>query len=133
MEKMFDVVCISVFNVVCISIFNVAYRFKISWPKYLFLWCLFWTIKWVQKGVYRKRGVFFTMRLIEIVPGCSMIYCSCRIYVCLSLTYKISAVWLVEKSTILTLLNFRPQCCTLCQTTTTTTKFNFPGAKNFVN
>ena len=36
-KKMFDVVCIGILNVVCISIFDVAYKFKISRLKYLFL------------------------------------------------------------------------------------------------
>ena len=60
-KKMFDVVY-KHHVVVCISIFNVAYKFKISRPKYLFLRCLFLTIKRVQKGVYTN-DCFFTVRL----------------------------------------------------------------------
>ena len=58
--------CISVFSVVCISFFDVAYKFKISRPKYLFLWCLFLTIKWVQKRVHRKRVFFLLWNFIEM-------------------------------------------------------------------
>ena len=42
----------------CISVFNIVYKFKIVRSKYLFLWCLFLSMKRVQKGVYRN-GVFF--------------------------------------------------------------------------
>ena len=45
--------CVSVFDIVYKYFYDV-YKFKISRPKYLFLWCLFLAIKWVQKGVYRK-------------------------------------------------------------------------------
>ena len=38
--------------------FDVEYKFKISGPKYLFLWCLVLTKKWVQNSVYRN-GFFF--------------------------------------------------------------------------
>ena len=58
MEKMIHVVCINVFNVMCISVFNVAYKFKISRPKYLFSMMSFFSYKmgskWVQNGIYRK-------------------------------------------------------------------------------
>ena len=69
---MFDVAYISIFDVVC-KRFDVEYKFKISRPKYLFLWCLFLTKKWVQNGVYRN-VFFFTMGLIESVPGRSILY-----------------------------------------------------------
>ena len=57
LEKMLDAVY-KHHAVVCISIFDVAYKFNISGPKYLFLWCLFLAIKWVQNGVNRNGGVF---------------------------------------------------------------------------
>ena len=37
--------------------FDVKYKFKISRPKYIFLWCLFLTKKWIQNWVYKN--VFF--------------------------------------------------------------------------
>ena len=52
--------------------FDVEYKFKISKLKYLFQ-CLFLTKKWVPNGVYRN-GFFFTMRLIESVPGHSVLH-----------------------------------------------------------
>ena len=42
----------------CISIFDFTCKYKISRPKHLFLWCLFLTIKKIQKGVYRNEGFF---------------------------------------------------------------------------
>ena len=44
--------------------FDVGYKFKISRPKYLFLWCIFLTIKWVQKRDIWKGGGIFTMGFI---------------------------------------------------------------------
>ena len=57
-----------------ISIFNVEYKFKISRPKYLFLWGLFLTIKWVQKGVYRTGEFFLLWNTIEIVSDAPIIH-----------------------------------------------------------
>ena len=41
--------------------FNVVYRpfdvkskFEISMSKYLFLWCLFLAVKWIQKRIHRN-------------------------------------------------------------------------------
>ena len=34
--------------------FDVKSKFKISMPKYLFLWCLFLTIKWIQKRIHKN-------------------------------------------------------------------------------
>ena len=48
--------------------FDIAYKFEISRPKYLFLWCLFLTIKRVQKRGIWKGGDFFTMRSIKNIP-----------------------------------------------------------------
>ena len=39
--------------------FDVGYKFKINRPKYLFLWCLFFSDKWVQKRVYGNAKEFF--------------------------------------------------------------------------
>ena len=39
--------------------FDVEYKSEISRPKYLFLWCLFLTKKWVENGVYRNEGFFY--------------------------------------------------------------------------
>ena len=56
-KKMFDAVY-KHHAVVFYKHFDIAYKFKISRPKYLSLWCLFLTIKWVQKGVYGKGEIF---------------------------------------------------------------------------
>ena len=58
----------------CISIFAVVYKFKISRPKYFFLWCLFLTIKTVQKGVYRNGGVFLQWDYIKSAPDLSFLH-----------------------------------------------------------
>ena len=46
--------------------FDVEYKFKINKPKYLFLWCLFLTKKWVQNRVYRKGRLFLLWDWYEV-------------------------------------------------------------------
>ena len=66
--------CISIMLLFLYKYFDVAYKFKISRPKYLFLWCLFLTIKKVQKrGIWKGRD-FFSMRFIWSVLELSILH-----------------------------------------------------------
>ena len=75
---MFDVACISILMLCVHKRFDLKYKFKISRPKYLFLWCLFLTKKWVQNGVYRNE-IFFLLwdwlKVRQVAPFCTTYRC----------------------------------------------------------
>ena len=61
------ILCISITLLLLCMYLDVAYKFKISRPKYLLLSCLFLTITWVQKRGTWKWWGFFIVRSYKVV------------------------------------------------------------------